>query len=141
MGFKIGSLNHLTFAVENIDRSIEFYKTVLQGKLLARGENLAYFDIAGLWIALNKESKSGNRERQHSYTHVAFSMSEGDQKDFVKHLQNNGIKFTHGRARDKAEGQSVYVRDYDNHLFEFHSKTREDRLDFYHHNRPGITIL
>jgi len=131
MSFEIKGLNHITFAVENIERSIEFYQTVLNAKLLARGKGLAYFDVAGMWIALNVEKNIPSIEREKTYTHISFSMTEEDQAKFMKHLEINEIEYQRGRSRNPREGHSVYVRDYDGHLFEFHNKTRKDRLDYY----------
>jgi metallothiol transferase len=141
MSFEIGTLNHITFAVENMERSIEFYQTVLNAKLLARGDKLAYFDVSGIWIALNLEQDIPSKERQRTYTHIAFTMSENDQEAFIKHLEENEIEYTRGRSRNIREGKSVYVRDYDGHLLEFHSRTRTDRLELYKDERHDIEIL
>jgi len=141
MSFEIKGLNHITFAVENIERSIEFYKTVLNAKLLAKGIGLAYFDVAGIWIALNAEKSIPGIERERTYTHVSFSMSEEDQVKFMEHLEVKDIKYERGRSRNPREGQSVYVRDYDGHLLEFHNKTRKDRLDYYKEERSDIDIM
>lgn len=139
--FEIGELNHITFAVENIDKSIEFYQKVFNANLMAQGENLAYFDISGIWIALNVEKNIPSNKRQNTYTHIAFSMTESDQEEFIKHLNSINVEYTRGRIRSIREGQSVYVRDYDGHLFEFHSRTRKDRLEYYHDERDDIVVL
>ena len=140
MTFKIENINHITYTVENIEKSIEFYKNVLQGKLLAKGDKLAYFEIAGTWIALNTEKNIQAVDRQKTYTHLAFSMSQTDQEAFVKHLEKHKVNYTKGRPRATREGQSVYVRDYDGHLFEFHNRTLKDRLDYYREEREDIEV-
>lgn len=141
MNFEIGQINHITFAVENIEKSIEFYEKVLKAKVLAKGEKLAYFEVAGIWIALNVEKNIPACERQQTYSHIAFSMTVSNQKKFIQHLELNDIEYSRGRPRDKREGQSVYLRDYDGHLFEFHSKTMTDRLKYYREEREEISVF
>ena len=141
MLFKVGAINHITFAVENITKSIDFYQTVLNAQLLAHGEDLAYFDVSGTWIALNVEKNIPGEKRQQTYTHVAFSMTEIDQEVIIKHLEKNEIAYTLGRPRNPREGHSVYVRDYDGHLLEFHSRSKKDRLEYYKEERPDITVV
>ncbi len=41
MKYTISGINHITFAVENLDKSIWFYQTVFGGEILAKGEKLA----------------------------------------------------------------------------------------------------
>lgn len=141
MKFEVGRLNHITFAVKNIEKSIEFYQSVFNAELLARGKDLAYFDISGIWVVLNVEKNIPSNERQRTYTHIAFSMTESDQEAFVKHLKTLNVEYTLGRTRNIREGLSIYVRDYDGHLFEFHSKERKDRLEYYKDEREDITVF
>lgn len=141
MKYTISGINHITFAVEDLDKSIWFYQTVFGGEILAKGEKLAYFSISGIWIALNVEEKIPAPDRDRTYTHIAFTMSEADQIEFTKHLNHHQIDYTLGRSRNLKEGQSVYVRDYDGHLFEFHNKNEEDRLAYYLEERPDIKVF
>lgn len=42
-----------------------------------------------------------------------------------------GIEIRESRNRIKEEGRSIYFYDYDNHLFELHTGTLNERLEAY----------
>ena len=42
-----------------------------------------------------------------------------------------GVEIKEPRSRVDGEADSLYFYDYDNHLFEIHSGTLEERLDRY----------
>ena len=83
---KVGGINHLLFSVSDLDRSILFYEQVFQAKLLVKGKTTAYFDLNGLWLALNEENNIPREEIQFSYTHMAFSIEENDFDGIVEKL-------------------------------------------------------
>jgi metallothiol transferase len=128
---KIGSINHLLFSVTDLDKSIKFYKDVFDATLLVKGKKLAYFDLNGLWLALNVEEDIPRNEIQYSYTHLAFTVKGEDFDELVKKLGDLGVNILPGRIRDEKDKRSVYFTDPDGHKFEFHTGTLQDRLSYY----------
>ena len=124
-------INHLTFSVSELDRSIEFYKNVFNAILLLKGEKMAYFDLCGIWLALNVEKDIPRNEIYNSYSHISFSIDEKDYDVILEKLKSLQVDILEGRQRHSYEGKSVYFRDPDGHMFEFHTKTMEDRISYY----------
>ncbi|SEN89082.1 metallothiol transferase [Amphibacillus marinus] len=128
---KIDGLNHLLFSVANLDRSIQFYQDVFAAKLLVKGRTTAYFDLAGLWLALNEETDIPRGEINQSYTHIAFTIKHEEYEHALAQLTSLKVNILPGRQRDERDQQSIYFTDPDGHKFEFHTGTLADRLAYY----------
>lgn len=127
----VKGLNHLLFSVSNLKKSIAFYKNVFDAKLLVEGKTTAYFDLNGIWLALNEEKEIPRTEIHKSYTHIAFTIEEAEYDQMYRKLKNLNVNILTGRPRDEQDKKSIYFTDPDGHKFEFHTGTLQDRLDYY----------
>lgn len=134
----IKGLNHFLFSVSDLENSIKFYKNVFDAKLLVKGRSTAYFDIDGMWLALNVEKDIPRNEINQSYTHVAFSIEEEDFDIMYDKLKCLNVNILSGRPRDK---NSIYFTDPDGHKFEFHTGTLLDRLDYYKQEKTHMEFF
>lgn len=134
----INGLNHITFSVTNLTKSNEFYRDVLKAEILVEGETSAYFNLAGVWLALNEEKNIPRNEIEYSYTHMAFTISDNDFDDWYIWLKENRVNILEGRDRDIRDKKSIYFTDLDGHKLELHTGSLEDRLNFYKEAKPHM---
>lgn len=121
------SLNHLTLAVSDLARSVNFYHQLLGLKLHARLDNGAYLSCGELWLCLSVDAQRTEVPPQQSdYTHYAFSVNESDFSTVVARLEQAGVV---SWKVNKSEGDSWYFLDPDGHKLEAHVGNLALRLE------------
>jgi fosfomycin resistance protein FosX len=130
----IPSLSHLTFIVSDLKAMTRIIIEVLGGREVyasgAKQYSIApekFFDVGGLWIAIMKGDPLPTR----TYNHIAFKVSPEQLVKAKIVIEVSGLDLRESRSRVSGEGQSLYFHDYDNHLFELHCGTLEERLAAY----------
>lgn len=130
----IEELSHITFIVHDLDRMTQFLTTIFDAKeVYASGEatfSIAkekFFLINQTWIAVMEGAPLSER----TYNHVAFKIPESELEQYATRIRSLGIEPQRGRSRIPGEAQSLYFYDDDNHLFELHTGTLEQRLASY----------
>jgi fosfomycin resistance protein FosX len=130
----IEGLSHITFIVKDIDRTSNLLMTVFDAEeVYSSGEKRfshskeKFFLINGLWFAIME----GEPLQETTYNHVAFKVVETDLEKLAERLRSLGLEVINDRSRINGEGKSLYFYDYDNHLFELHTGTLEQRLEAY----------
>jgi catechol 2,3-dioxygenase-like lactoylglutathione lyase family enzyme len=62
---------------------------------------------------------------------VAFKIDDKEYDDYLHRIRALGLELREGRSRVAGEGQSIYFYDADNHMFELHTGTLDERLMRY----------
>lgn len=120
----ICGINHLTFSVADLGRSIAFYHAVLGMRLLARWPSGAYLLAGDLWVALvvDEAVRAGPLPE---YTHVAFTVRPEQFDELADALRAAAAPIW---QENWTEGASLYVLDPDGHKLEFHASDLDARL-------------
>lgn len=119
------ALNHLTLAVTDLPRSLDFYTQVLGCRLHARWDAGAYLTLGELWLCLSVDAQRQPVATPPDYTHYAFSISQADFAAFVAHARALAVREW---KTNRSEGDSFYFLDPDGHALEAHVGTLESRL-------------
>jgi hypothetical protein len=80
-----------------------------------------------LWIAI----MAGEAMQNRTYNHIAFKIDDADFEIYRARIADLGLDLRESRPRIAGEGRSLYFHDYDNHLFELHTGTLDERLKRY----------
>ena len=130
----IEGVSHITFVVRDLERTAAFLTTVFGAEeVYASGEEThsisreRFFLIAGQWIAIME----GEPLSEATYNHVAFKIADKDFEQYHERVRSMNVEILEGRSRIEGEAKSLYFYDYDNHLFELHTGSLEDRLKAY----------
>lgn len=131
---QIEAISHITFIVKDVERTARFlceglgadevYDSKSNNFSLSREK---FFVLGGMWLAIMEGSPPAER----SYRHLAFKVSTDALPEFEVRIRSLGLEVRPPRPRVEGEGESLYFYDFDNHLFELHTGTLEQRLQRY----------
>lgn len=138
----IHGLSHITFIVRDLDRMEEILTAVFDARKVYDSGTRPFslskerFFLIGeggerVWVA----TMEGEPLPTRTYNHVAFKIANDEFDDYLRRIRELGLNVREGRARVPGEGQSIYFHDEDNHLFELHTGTLEERLKRYAEDR------
>ena len=132
----IEGLSHITFIVRDLKKMAHFLKTIFDAReIYSSGDKTfsisreKFFIINDIWVAIME----GDPLSEKTYNHVAFKIAQEDFDKYSERVKTLGLEIREGRSRVSGEGNSLYFYDYDNHLFELHTGTLQQRLDRYNH--------
>lgn len=115
-------LNHITIAVTDLERSLDFYINALGFQGHVKWKQGAYLSLGDLWLCLSVDKP----DEKSDYSHIAFSISQQDFTDFSHKLIELNIAQW---KENKSEGDSLYLLDPDGHKLEIHSGDLYSRLE------------
>ena len=120
--------------MKNIDLTARFFCEGLGAEEVydSKAKNFSisrekFFLLGGIWIAVME----GEPPRERTYRHLALKVDEADLYKYEKRLKAMGVEFKSPRDRVSGEGESLYFYDFDNHLFELHTGSLDQRLERY----------
>ncbi|EGP4989614.1 TPA: FosX/FosE/FosI family fosfomycin resistance thiol transferase [Enterococcus faecium] len=128
-------ISHITLIVKDLNKTSVLLNTLFDAKEIYDSQQKKFslypekfFLVKDLWIAVMQDSSN---KLPKTYNHIAFKIDEQDIDSFVSKIQMLGLTVEPGRSRVKGEASSIYFYDYDNHLFELHTGTLQERLKSY----------
>lgn len=127
----VRGLNHLTLAVADLARSMEFYRDVLGFHVRASWPTGAYLEAGSLWLCLSVDDGTTDG-RAVDYTHFALDVAEAEFDALAKRVALVAPEWRTNRS----EGRSLYIVDPDGHRLELHVGNLRSRLAHYKANLP-----
>ncbi|EEO6535738.1 TPA_asm: FosX/FosE/FosI family fosfomycin resistance thiol transferase [Listeria monocytogenes] len=131
----ISGLSHITLIVKDLNKTTAFLQNIFNAEeIYSSGDKTfslskeKFFLIAGLWICIME----GDSLQKRTYNHIAFQIQSEEVDEYTERIKALGVEMKPERPRVQGEGRSIYFYDFDNHLFELHAGTLEERLKRYH---------
>ena len=131
---QIQGISHITFVVRDLEEmatflcdglgATEIYDSSAKSYSISREK---FFMLGGVWLA----AMEGEPPAERTYRHLAFKVAEDDLAAFEVRLRAIGVEVKEPRPRVEGEATSLYFYDFDNHLFELHTGTLDERLKRY----------
>lgn len=120
----IRGIDHLTFAVSDLEASFEFYVQALGLSPVARWDGGAYLLAGEDWVTLIADPAARDAPRP-DYTHAAFTVAPEDFEAAGRRALGAGARLW---QENPTEGESLYLLDPDGHGLELRASGLAARL-------------
>lgn len=128
------TISHITLIVDDLGKTTDMLKYLFNAKEIYDSGDKHYsysrekfFLINDIWFVIME----GESLPTKTYNHIAFLIDKEDHESYVQKINELGLEIKSARSRVNGEGYSTYFYDYDNHLFELHTGTLQERLNKY----------
>jgi catechol 2,3-dioxygenase-like lactoylglutathione lyase family enzyme len=122
MNFKPSGINHITIRVNRIDRSEEFYGSVLGFELVRKmGQSMAVYKIGeeDTLVIVEAETSYDPNSRDFRIDHFGFYLNSSEEVDeMATYLRDKEVTILSGPSNRK-KGRFVFASDPDGNLIEF----------------------
>ena len=133
----IKGINHITFAVRDLEASFRFYNEILGMSPRARWYKGAYLETGGAWICLSQDETTRN-DALPEYTHLAFTVEAAEFSAMTERLRVAGVRCW---QENRSPGKSFYFLDPNGHKLEIHTSNLQERLKTLVTKPPKDLIL
>lgn len=122
MNFKPTGINHLTFRVNRIEPSKDFYGRILGFQLIREmGESMAVYKVGeeDTLVIVEAETSYDPNSRDFRVDHIGFYLNSAEEVDeMATYLRDQEVTILSGPANRK-KGRFVFASDPDGNLIEF----------------------
>ena len=127
-------ISHFTFIVKDLEAATVFWENIFEAEEVYSSGDKAhsiskekFFLVGDIWICIME----GNALEERTYNHIAFQIKDDKFDEHLEKIKNCGVEIKQERPRINGEGRSIYFYDFDNHLFELHTGSLDERLKSY----------
>ena len=114
-------LNHITIGVSDLERSFDFYVSLLGMRPIVKWDAGAYLTVESIWICLSLGKAMPARD----YSHISFTVPATEFEPCCSRLISSEVKTW---KENSSEGDSLYFLDPDGHKLEIHAGDLNSRL-------------
>jgi catechol 2,3-dioxygenase-like lactoylglutathione lyase family enzyme len=125
-------VNHVTFAVNDLDAALAFYVEVLGLRPVARWRKAAYLRAGSTWIALVQDARR-SPDPSADYGHLAFEAGAEGYEAVAGRIRASGATVW---QENTSEGASLYFLDPSGNKLELHATRLEDRMAWLEAHPP-----
>jgi len=122
MNFKPSGINHITFRVNRIDTSKDFYGRILGFELIREmGESMAVYRVGteDTLVIVEAETSYDPNSRDFRVDHIGFFLNSPEEVDeMADYLREQDVTILSGPANRK-RGRFLFASDPDGNLIEF----------------------